>query len=88
VHDSTISAPNPILARGIQQISDVGHCPTTAALDPRPCPRCGVIDTPEMEDLQPDDHIFDPILSAVIDHLLLIETELITVRRLLEEALP
>jgi hypothetical protein len=37
------------------------------------------------EGCQAGGHLFDPVISAIIDHLVTIETELAAVRRLVEE---
>jgi hypothetical protein len=81
---NTLAAQPHALARGIQQVSGVNHSPTAEALaqhqltPPIACPRCGAID-------QPGAHRFDPVLSALVDHLLMIEGELAEVKRLVEE---
>jgi hypothetical protein len=41
-----------------------------------------------LEDSQPDSSLFNPVLSALLDHILFIESEIAAVRRLVEEVLP
>jgi hypothetical protein len=40
-----------------------------------------------LENLQPSTH-FDPTWSALVDHLVRIESELVAVKRLVEEVIP
>ncbi len=54
---------------------------------PLTCPRCHA--RLVLEDIQPSAPLTDQVAHALIDHLLLIETELAAIRRLLvEEVLP
>ena len=73
---TAIHAPSTsqITCRTPQPLSDL--------VNYRRCPHCH---TRLLEAIQPGAHRFDPVLSALIDHLLLIETELASVRELIEE---
>jgi hypothetical protein len=51
--------------------------------DSRVCPQCH---TPlVLENVQPDGPRFDPVVSALVDHLLTIEDQLTEVKKLVEE---
>jgi hypothetical protein len=51
------------------------------------CPRCGVLDRPTInpDSGPPGAQLSDSVAHALIDHLLLVESELAAIRRLLME---